>query len=119
MTQALDIYRQATRLGLRLEPRGDKLVVIPASRCTPELLNEIREHKAELLAMAKDRRESRLPDDCLPWINIARQIMDGEFHGSDGTTIESLTIGVRSIDHPLCKRAMEMLDTMRNQRRRR
>ncbi len=46
---APDLYRQAVALGLRLEPRGDKLAVAPAGRCPPGFADMLRQHKAELL----------------------------------------------------------------------
>ncbi len=40
---------EASRRGLRLEPRGDKLAVIPAHLCPPDFADELRAHKRELL----------------------------------------------------------------------
>jgi hypothetical protein len=45
-----DLYNEALRRGLRLEPRGDKLAVIPGDRCPPEFAATLRQHKVELLA---------------------------------------------------------------------
>ncbi len=45
---ASELYRQAVALGLRLEPRGDKLAVAPAGR-VPDFADVLRQHKAELL----------------------------------------------------------------------
>ena len=44
-----ELYSEATKRGLRLEPRGDKLAVIPANRCPPDFADVLREHKGELL----------------------------------------------------------------------
>lgn len=50
MSTPVELYHRAAALGLRLEPRGDKLAVIPAERVPPEFANLLRQHKAELLA---------------------------------------------------------------------
>lgn len=46
---AHDLYLEATRRGLRLEPAGDKLAVRPKGKCPPDFANKLREHKVELL----------------------------------------------------------------------
>lgn len=99
---------EASRRGLRLEPRGDKLAVIPAHLCPPDFADELRAHKRELLNLL-ETRTACLPPDCAPWLHIARQILAEEFDGADRSTVESLTIGVRNIPHPLCRRALEHL----------
>ena len=44
-----DLYLEATRRGLRLEPAGDKLAVFPKGQCPPEFAETLRQHKNELL----------------------------------------------------------------------
>lgn len=44
-----DLCLEASKRGLRLEPRGDKLAVIPADRLAPDFAAVLREHKGELL----------------------------------------------------------------------
>jgi hypothetical protein len=46
---AQHLYLEASRRGLRLEPRGDKLAVIPANLCPPDFADALRAHKRELL----------------------------------------------------------------------
>lgn len=46
---AHDLYLEASRRGLRLEPVGGKLAVTPAKRCPPDFADVLRQHKAELL----------------------------------------------------------------------
>jgi hypothetical protein len=103
-----ELCHEAKRRGLRLEPRGDKLAVIPASRCPPEFADMLRRHKRELLDLL-DARASNLPADCAPWLHIARQVLESEFDGADRSMTESLTIGLRSVNHPDCRRAVERL----------
>jgi hypothetical protein len=57
---AMELYREATRRGLRLEPRGDKLAVKPRESVTPDFAELLRQHKGELLAWL-----ARLP--CPGW----------------------------------------------------
>jgi hypothetical protein len=44
-----ELLDKAQALGLRLEPRGDRLAVTPADRVSAEFAQQLREHKAELL----------------------------------------------------------------------
>lgn len=46
---AQDLFREASRRGLRLESVGDKLAVTPANLCPPDFAAVLREHKGELL----------------------------------------------------------------------
>ena len=46
---AQDLFHEAARRGLRLEPHGDKLAVMPKGACPPDFAALLREHKRELL----------------------------------------------------------------------
>ena len=105
-----ELYLEATKRGLRLESRGDRLAVIPANRCPPDFADVLRQHKREILDLLETKANA-LPDDCAPWLHVARQVLQGEFEGADRTTVESLTIGLHRITHPLCRRAIERLQT--------
>lgn len=105
---APELYQEAFRRGLRLEPRGDKLAVIPGDRVPPEFADTLRQHKAELLAWL-ETKDANLSLDCAPWLHIARQILAGEFEGANSSTRESLAIGLRSIRHPVCDEALVRL----------
>ncbi len=112
MTTPHDIYLEATQRGLRLEPAGDKLAVIPKGKCPPDFADVLRLHKRELLDWL-ETKNAHLPSDCVPWLHVARQILSGEFVGCDDSTRASLTIGLRGIPHPLCCRALERLGDRR------
>jgi hypothetical protein len=104
-----ELCREAARRGLRLEPRGGKLAVIPASRCPPEFADLLRQHKVKLLDLL-EAKSTNLTPDCVPWLHVARQILAGEFDGLlDSSVRDSLEIGLRGILHPLCRRALERL----------
>jgi hypothetical protein len=105
---AVELLYEAVRRGLRLELRGDKLAVIPGDRVPPEFADVLRQHKRELLDLLEARAAGLTPD-CAPWLHVAKQILDGEFDGADGSTRESITIGLRPIRHPLCERALARL----------
>ena len=109
MSPTVELYQRAMRLGLRLEPRGDKLAVIPAKLCPPDFADILRQHKHELLDWL-ETRDTQLPPDCVPWLHVARQVLAGEFVGADSSTVASLTIGLRGIRHPLCKQALAWLN---------
>jgi hypothetical protein len=105
---AHDLCIEAHKRGLRLEPRGAALAVIPANRCSPDFAEVLRRHKGELLDLL-EARSANLPPDCAPWLHIARQILAGEFDGCDRSTTESLTTGLRSIRHSICQRALQKI----------
>ena len=107
---AFELYHEAARRGLRLEPRGDKLAVIPGDRVPPQFADVLRQHKRELLDWLESRAAGLSPD-CAPWLYIARQVLAREFDGCDDSTRESLCIGLRSVPHPLCRCALERLAT--------
>jgi hypothetical protein len=111
------LYRRAIDLGLQLEQRGDKLAVIPRAKCPADFAEELRRHKPELLAMLEGRR-AKLPPDCWPWIDVAKQVLAGDFNNADSSTVESLTIGLRGIDHELCRKAFAKLPANKEKRRR-
>jgi hypothetical protein len=54
-------------------------------------------------------RAARLRSDEMPWLHVARQVLAGEFDGADCSTVESLIIGLRGIDHLTCQRALNNL----------
>ena len=54
---ALDLFNEATRRGLQLEPRdGGKLAVSPANLCPPDFADVLRRHKRELLDLLEATR---------------------------------------------------------------
>jgi len=99
---------EARKRGLRLEPRGDKLAVIPAERVPPDFADLLRHHKRDLLDWL-ETKSVQMPADCVPWLHVARQVLAGEFAGCDGSTRQSLIFGLRSIGHPRCKQALAQL----------
>ncbi len=106
---ALQLYREAVRRGLTLDTLdGETLAVIPAERCTREFADVLRQHKRELLDLLEVKAYC-LPQDCVPWLHIARQVLRGEFEGADGSTVASLSIGLKATTHPLCRRALARL----------
>ena len=108
-----ELYQEAARRGLRLEPHGSKLRVIPGDRVPPDFADVLRRHKAELLSWLEGRA-ARLREDEIPWLHVAKQVLSGEFEGADRSTVESLIIGLQRIAHRVCHRA---LDHLRNQKR--
>jgi hypothetical protein len=85
---------------------GDKLAVSPKGECPPDFADILRAHKRELLDWLEGKS---LPPDCVPWLHIARQVLAGEFGSADSSTVASLTIGLRRIDHPHCRAALDAL----------
>jgi hypothetical protein len=110
MSDAHSILTRAQRIGLRLCVEGERIAITPARLCPPELLDRIREYKPEIMSFL-EARGYHLPADCAPWLHVAKQVLADEFHDCDRSTRESLNIGLRSIAHPLCQRAIEKLRT--------
>jgi len=107
---AQTLINRAAEFGLRLELRGDKLAVIPANRCPPDFAEVLREHKGELLDWL-EAQTAGLASDCVPWLHVAKQVLAGEFDGlMDNSVRDSLEIGLRSIAHPVCRRALARLN---------
>jgi hypothetical protein len=102
------LYFEAAKRGLRLEPRGDKLAVIPANRLPPDFADVLRQHKRELLDWL-NTMDARSTPDHIPWLHIARQVLASEFDGCDHSTRESLIIGLRSIRHCISAAALRRL----------
>lgn len=102
------LCQEAARRRLRLRRDGDALVISPKDRLTPDFVDQLRQHKVELLAWLEARAAGLTPD-CAPWLHVAKQVLAGEWDGADRTTFESLEIGLRSIQHPLCRRALDKL----------
>ena len=105
MSDVQTILTRAQKLGLHLQVEGDRIGIAPARLCPPELLATIRQHKPEIVSLL-EAESANLPPDCAPWLHIARQILAGEFDGADNSTVQSLTIGLRGIRHPLCQQAL-------------
>lgn len=99
---------ETKRWGVKLSRRGDKLVVSPAYKCPPELIALLREHKSEVMGCL-EARDAGLSVSCGPWLHVARQVLAGEFADADGSTRESLSIGLRAVGTAVCKRALERL----------
>ena len=63
---AQDIYLEATRRGLRLEPAGDKLAVFPKGKCPPDFRDVLLAHKAALLEWLAAPKETWAKGKNLP-----------------------------------------------------
>ena len=113
MCDAQAILKRARKLGLTLGVEGDRIAIAPARLCPPALLAEVREHKPAVMALLEAKAANLTPDQ-VPWLHIARQILSGEFDGSTRSTVESLTIGLRSILASTCRRALARLQQKHN-----
>ena len=62
---ATQILADLAHLGIRIEARGDRLRYSPRSAVTPDLVGQMRAHKAELLAALEPSRAAA--DILCPW----------------------------------------------------
>ena len=90
--------------------------MFPKGKCPPDFADVLRRHKGELLSWLEGRAAG-LREDEIPWLHTARQVLEGEFEGADRSTCESVTFGLRSIQHPDCQRAFERLASQAQARR--
>jgi hypothetical protein len=118
---ALRALNQVRALGISVLIKGDKLSLNPRSLVTPEVLAEMKAHKPDILSIIISETYP-LRDDEKPWVEVAVQVLKGEFeepielHGA--SLIKSLLIGVRHINHPRCHEAKsKLLDLMKVQLR--
>ncbi len=105
---ASNLLHQCRAAGLTVRLDGSEIAIKPARRCPPELLAAVRAAKPALMELL-EIEAANLPADCKPWLHVARQILAGEFNGADGSTVASLVIGLRSVNHPQCRRALNRL----------
>lgn len=106
------ILTRARSLGLTLCVEGNRIAITPARLCPPELLAELREHKPVVMSLL-EAKAADLTWDQQPWLYVARQILHGEFEGADRSTTRSLLIGLGSIAHPICQKAIARLKAER------
>lgn len=110
MSDPAILLDKCRRLGLELWADGDRIGIAPKRSIPPGLLEDIRSAKPILLPLIREGQERRLPADVIPWLHIAKQVLQGEFAAHlDNSHRESLVIGLRNIGHPLCRRALEQL----------
>ncbi len=110
MRTPAEILLAVAAIGGRLDPLGDRLRMLLPTDCPPELKAAIRAHKPAIMKLlatdaARQAREREA------WTHIAKQIIAGEFHGADSSTVGSLAIGLQAVDHPNCQRALGRLGT--------
>jgi hypothetical protein len=102
------IFREAQRWGVRLQKRGENIIITPKGKAPPEYLDLIRQNKSAVISWF-EAMEARLPKDHAPWLHVAKQVLAGEFDACSNSMRESLVIGLRSINHATCRQAMERL----------
>ena len=106
---------EAPAWGVKLGRRGDMLSITPPGKCPSEFKELLRENKVEILSLL-EAEDDGLARDQAPWVWVARQVLAGEFEGADGSTREAVFIGLRSVQHPLCKQALEKLAALKEGR---
>lgn len=109
MSDAGTILESCRAAGLRVERDGDCLVIRPADRVAPELLNAIRAHKPDLLALL-DRGAPT------PWRHVARQVLAGEFDGGTRSMLQSVLMGLRGSDQHDHREAASRIEALLGKR---
>jgi hypothetical protein len=101
--------RPAVRVVWKLE----KKTVVAVAPPTAQVPRTPAQNGPPGLAQAGPDSAASLPPDQDAWLPVARQVLDGEFDGADKSTVESIAIGLRSIQHPDSLRALDRLKTTR------
>lgn len=61
MDSATAVLEKAKALGIKVTPSGDKILLEPGSKAPPELVQAVRQHKGEILAMLTRPRVAEGP----------------------------------------------------------
>jgi hypothetical protein len=93
---------ECSRRGILLAPRGHLLDVTPEQPPTPELVEQLRRHKFEIIAILESKRKAA-------WLHVAYQVLCGEFVGCNSSTRKILTTGLRAVRHQRCQKALKVL----------
>ena len=116
MNQPQDITASISSFRLPVTPRilNKRTVrtgLFPLSRNIQQVHNQVGESVQGLTSHPSEPSDAAvsLPPGCLPWLVVARQILAGEFDGCDRSMAQSLTFGLRSIQHPACREALARL----------
>jgi hypothetical protein len=97
-----EILHEAERLGVGIALAPDKfLEIFPAAKVPRDFLAAVRERKGELRTFLESRA---------PWLHTAKQILLREFDGASHATRKRLVRGLRSVPHPLARRAIVRLE---------
>ena len=59
---AAQVMTELTQLGIHIEAHGDRLRYSPRSAVTPDLVQRMKAHKAELLTMACDAADEQFEE---------------------------------------------------------
>ncbi len=84
------LIQDCARRGVTLEPRGDLLLVTPEESVTPELVEELRAHKREILAALEAKQRTALA-------YLAKQVLCGEFSNCDGDVVERVAADLQKL----------------------
>ena len=63
MDSATAVLEKAKALGIKVTPSGDKILLEPGSKAPPELVQAVRQHKGEILAILASPKVAEGP----PW----------------------------------------------------
>jgi len=86
MTSPASVLQQVRSLGVDIRPDGDKLQLRPPGRTPAELIEAIRQHKAEILTiLAKPRQPmlERAIDQKRAEINVMRKRLASDYYAGD------------------------------------
>ncbi len=70
--QALRVLSEVRRRNVKLWAAGDRLRFSPANALTPELLEELRQHKEDILSILRRREE--VQQDTSPHLGLGAQL---------------------------------------------
>ena len=96
------MIQECERRGVTLESRGQMLYVEPEENTTPELVEQLRQRKFEIIGILEAKQRAA-------WNHVAKQIILGEFDGCAYAMRRNLIAGLCSLQNPLALRAIGKL----------
>jgi len=101
------LIQDCAKRGVTLEPHGNMLLVTPEESVTPELVEQLRQHKSEILTILESKRRMAAQ-------NLVKQILCGEWTGCNeqmGNRLSSQLLKLKKTatrDRALVKLAQEV-----------
>ena len=103
MTITKRLIAECGRRGITLEPNGNLLLVTPEESVPPELVEKLRVHKREILAVLGAQQKISAK-------HLAKQVLLGEFEGFDIRTRLNIAKILRDhLEEPLVRGALAHL----------
>lgn len=96
------LIAECQRRGIKLRPRGNQLWIEPEELTTPELIQQLRQHKFSIIAALESRRQTAA-------LHMAKQVFLLEFSDCNPDVFREVANELACHSHPLCQRAIAFM----------